>query len=88
MASSAENVVEKWLCGMQGYLNSEMEKMSSVLGLCGGKPYCGYCRFEEDIKYKYVCAKAIIDYYKDKGIEIDYNNNNYAEIITSLLKGE
>lgn len=79
------SVREEWECGMQRYLDGEMEKMSSELGLCGGKPYCGYCHFEEDIKVKYVCSKAIEEYCGEKGIEIDYENTQYAEFITELL---
>lgn len=86
MVTGTENIVDKWVREMQYYLDAETEKASSIMCLCGGKPYCGYCRFEEDKRERYVCAKAIIDYYKEKGIEIDYTKTDYAEFITRLLE--
>ena len=77
MSKKPNNARKKWENRFQRWSNKEFENGTNEFGACGYGSMCDYCI---DNDYGRPCVRALNAMCRDRGITIDYTNNDYAKI--------
>lgn len=79
--SRVDNERRKWENGFQRWSNKShlKENITEPYGVCGYGSMCDYC---EDNTYGRPCVRALNAMCRDKGITLDYTNNDYEQLWT------
>ena len=76
-----DNERRKWENGFQKWSNKAgfKENIVEPYGVCGYGSMCDYC---DDNTYGRPCVRALNAMCRDKGIVLDYTNNDYERLWT------
>lgn len=67
----------RWENAFQKWSNEQFQDGRHGYGACGYGSMCDYC---EDNSYGRPCVRALNEMCREKGIKIDYTNNDYEQL--------